>query len=239
MARVTRESEVKVRCRLLRSGLASTVVALAAALALFSSAANASVAGDERAGAAILAAVEAGKQDCSSLSTADFERVGDYVMGRMLGSASAHESADRVMSEMMGERLEQSAHVVMGRRFTRCGGTDDDPGFNGMMGMMGGLYAGGSGGMMGGGYGAGPGGMMGETRFGIAGDDDWDGAEIAMVALMGLLLLGLVAGLMAWKPWRPSATVSPLDELRARLARGEIEPDEFESRRQALGGGGG
>ena len=224
--------------RLTRGGVSLALVALVVTFAVLAAPANASVAADERAGAVILVAVEAGKRDCTSLSTADFERVGDYVMGRMLGSTSAHESMDRVMSETMGVRLEESAHAVMGRRFTRCGGKDDDPGFNGMMGMMGGAYAGGSGGMMGAGYRAGAAGMMGDTRFRAA-DDDWGGAEIAMVALMSLLLLGLIAGLLAWKPWRARAGVSPLDVLRERLARGEIEPDEFERRRQGLADSGG
>lgn len=202
-------------------------------LTVVSAPAAASVAGDERAGAALLAAVEAGTRDCASLTTADFERISDYAMGRMLGSTDAHESMESLMQRMLGKRSATTAHVVMGRRFARCGGGQADPAFNGMMGMMGAAYSAGAAGVMDGSDGAGPGAMMGRSPFDD--DDDWGGAGTAMVVMMGILILVLVGALVAWTLGRAPAP-TPLDILRDRLARGEIDQDEFDRRRTALGG---
>ena len=49
-----------------------------------------SVAGEEQQGARVLHAVEDGKRACADLSSQDFERVGEYAMGRLAGSTSAH-----------------------------------------------------------------------------------------------------------------------------------------------------
>lgn len=218
----------------------TSTAALIAAVALLVGAApaGATTAQEESQGAALLTAVDSGKRTCDSLEDADFERIGDYVMGRMLGSTDAHASMDELMDSMMGEEATTTAHVVMGRRFARCGGDASDPAFDGMMGMMGGGFGAGAmmggnsvRGMMGGGS-YGPGLMMGR---GYADDDDWDGGAW-MAIMMGVLLLVVIGVLAAWKPWRSSVTESPMDILRARLARGEIDQDEFERRRDALGG---
>lgn len=56
-----------------------------------------------------------------------------------------------------------------------------------------------------------------------------------MVVLMGLLLAVAIGALAAWRPWRRRGPSTPLEILQARLAHGEIDQQEFDLRRQALG----
>lgn len=161
-------------------------------------------------------------------------------MGRMAGSTRAHEQMDSLMKSMMGESATEQMHVVMGRRFTGCGRGQVPGGFGGMMGVMGMMGgAGGGSGMMGGYDGDGNlGSMMGGLRSAAnAGDgDDFGAAAWVMVAMMGLLLALAAAAFWFWRPSRRAAShVSALDILNQRYARGEINGDEFERRRRALG----
>lgn len=228
--------------------LALVALGILASLAWTSSAPAASLPSGEREGARVLRAVEEGDRACADLSDGDFERVGEYAMGRMLGSTRAHESMDELMASMMGERAEEQMHEFMGRRFTACGGGRMPAGFGGMMGMMGMLD--GSGGMLGGPGGlGGPGSgmmgdrangfpMMGATRAGFRGDDDWGGAETAMVVMMAALL-ALALAVVVWLRPRGAArgSDSPLEILDRRYARGEIDAEEYRRHREALGGG--
>jgi len=190
-------------------------------------AATATTADEERQGERILRDFERGGRDCATLAETDFERIGEYAMGRMAGSTAAHESMNRLMSQMMGERGEEQMHVALGQRFSGCGDGEVPESFGAMMGAMG---------MMGG---YGPGASGGQMSFPGAGTasarDRWSAADTVMSVVMALVLLAAGAGLWMWKPWRRAARRSPLDVLRERLARGDIEPDEFERRRQALG----
>jgi hypothetical protein len=218
------------------------IVLTAFALGVLSSAAwtvaaeAAPVASEEQQGARVLRAVEDAKRPCTDLSSQEFERVGEYVMGRMAGSTSAHRSMNALMARMMGERSEERMHELLGQRFTGCArrGTAS---FGAMMGMMGGVAGTGGPGIMGGrsgdGYGS-VGSMMGRTSSRSAGDDDSDLAAVLMVVLMAALV-GLVA-LILWR-WRPGpgrSGGSPLEALGRRFAAGEIDADEYQRRRQAL-----
>lgn len=196
---------------------------------------------EERQGATLLRDFEAGKQTCGSLSSSQFELIGEYVMGRMMGSTAAHESMNQAMTSMIGTRGEEQAHIFMGQRFTGCARGTGPASFGTMMGMMGA-------GMMGGAYGSGGsrGGRMGDSGGGMMGGfgsrsqaedaDGWSGADTVMVVLMGLLLAGVIGGLVAWRPWRRHAVGTPLEILQARYARGDLDSEEYERRRQALGG---
>jgi uncharacterized membrane protein len=187
------------------------------------------VAAEEQQGARVLRAVEDGKRLCTDLSTQEFERVGEYVMGRMAGSTSAHRSMNDLMARMMGERSEERMHELLGQRFTGCArrGTAN---FGAMMGMMGGMAGTGGPGMMGGRSGDGYG------SLGSSGDDDSDLAAVLMVVLMAALV-GLVAlALWRWRPGPGRSGGSPLEALGRRFAAGEIDADEYQRRRQALGG---
>lgn len=222
------------------------MAALAAALLIAPAlgVASASAAGsEEQQGAQLLKDKDAGKLSCGTLSTTDFGRIGEYVMGRMLGTSATHDAMDRQMTLMMGRTGETQAHTFMGRRFAGCATGDVPTSFGAMMGMMGagmmGSASGGSGSgtMMG--SGASGGQMMGFGYASRAADGSgagWSSGDTVMVILMGLLLALAVGVLVTWRPWRQGAVNTPLETLQARYARGDIDQQEFDRRRQALEG---
>lgn len=228
-----RESPSLARAR----GLMLAIGLVALLLALAPAPAPASTASEQREGQGLLRSIESGRSSCSDLATADFERIGEYVMGRMAGSTSAHEQMNELMRSMMGARSEEQMHVFMGKRFSDCGAGTIPSGFGGMMGMMG-MMGGDSGsGAQGPGFGS----MMGSVGYNSDRDGDgWSGAAIVMTVLMGVLLALAVGALLFWRPWSGASgrsPRSPLALLDARYARGDIGAEEYERRRQALGGG--
>ena len=197
---------------------------LVLALAIFGLPARAlgSVADEQREGAVLFRQVQSGSKTCSQLSSTDFERIGEYVMGQMVGSTSAHEAMNSTMRQMMGTRSEEQMHVLLGRRMTACGGGTAPGSYSTMMGMMGGFASGG--------------GMMGAYGANSSGShhDDWSTGGIVAAVLVGLILLGLLIAALTGRLGRGERE-TPLDLLRARYARGEIDQAEFDQRRHALG----
>lgn len=213
--------------------LATVIAIVAAALA----AVPAVAATEAQQGGELLQRVQAGTTTCSSLSTSDFDHIGEYVMERMLGSASLHTAMNRQMAAMMGIRGETQAHVYMGQRFAGCATGKAPTAFGAMMGMMGA-------GMMGSAYGpTGSTPMMGggdNGAFEMMGyrarsDDGWSSGDTVMVVMMGLLLALAAGALLAWRPWRRTDTTA-LETLRKRFARGDIDQQEFDRLRHTLEG---
>ena len=147
------------------------------------SSAHGQITEDETAGKAILEELQRKEVVCANLTDDDFELLGDYYMGQMMGSS--HETMDKLMVERIGEQNERLMHIAMGKRFSGCDTSASFPsqgvGFLPMMGMMGqggrynnpvGNYVGP---MMGGYYG-----------YGLFG---W----ITSVLLWTLLILGILA----------------------------------------------
>ena len=118
-----------------------TAVVLLALLLIVPTTALASVADEQRQGRDLVAQLKSGAKTCKDLSAEDFDHVGEYVMGRMLGSTVAHEAMNDRMRAAMGDRFEGLMHQRMGARFAGCGATGT-AGNGGMMGsgMMGGSY---------------------------------------------------------------------------------------------------
>ena len=223
-----------------RSAIALVIAAVVAAGMLAASPALGAT--EAQQGAQLLRSLQAGKGSCGSLATDDFDHIGEYVMERMLGSSAAHDAMNRQMQTMMGSSGETQAHVFMGRRFAGCATGRAPAAFGSMMGMMGAgmmgsVYGGGTSNMMGSANG-GAGGMMGsgQTTAGSNRDDGWTTADTVMVAVMSLLVLLAISALAAWRPWRQPTGSTPLETLQARYARGDIDQQEFERRRDALGG---
>jgi hypothetical protein len=104
-------------------------------------AAFASLTGEQSQGSDLAAQLQSGVKTCRDLSADDLEHIGEYVMGRALGSTAAHEAMNERMRVMIGQGGEERMHQVMGARYTACasgsaasGGTVMGPG------MMGGAW---------------------------------------------------------------------------------------------------
>ncbi|MBI4281276.1 hypothetical protein HY625_00475 [Candidatus Uhrbacteria bacterium] len=108
------------------------VVAMLAALALpvF---VYADTAGEVKEGQEIWEKISAKTVDCATLTDDQFERVGEFFMGRMAGNA--HESMNTMMKQMLGSSGEEQMHVTMGKRMSGCEtGVVSGTTWNGMMG---------------------------------------------------------------------------------------------------------
>lgn len=173
---------------------ASILPALAFAQAASADELSAAVA----AGQALSAKLVGEQASCASLADADYEKLGEYYMDRMMGTS--HAAMNAALIARLGENGEEQMHIVMGKRMSGCDPQAAYPaGISGFMPMMGGNYAEGNwgypmmgyGGMMGGfgGYGAYPVGMMG---WGGYGGYSWLG-WITTVLLWALLITGVLA----------------------------------------------
>jgi hypothetical protein len=93
---------------------------LAAACALVLSLAApawASVASEQQEGTQVLSAIHKGKLKGTSLSSSQYEHVGEYLMGRALGSTAAHERMNSLADQMMGSAAVEEMHIYLGERY--------------------------------------------------------------------------------------------------------------------------
>ena len=91
---------------------------------------------DEAAGKAIWERLQAKQASCADLKDDDFDKLGDYFMGLMMGSAHAVMNAQ--MQSRLGEAGERQMHVVMGKRLSGCDTNAAYPQGYGLSSMMGG-----------------------------------------------------------------------------------------------------
>lgn len=145
-------------------GRRTAILTLTMALGLLTpTAAFASLADEQTQGRQLAAQLQSGAATCKSLSVEDLDHIGEYVMGRALGSTSVHQSMNDRMTQMMGSQAESRMHQILGARYSGCSaagastpatsgsgyGTMMGPGMMGP-GMMGGYSGnGGWGAMMG------------------------------------------------------------------------------------------
>jgi len=147
---------------------------------------------------------------CKDLSDDNFEALGEYFMGQMMGTS--HEAMNNMMIQMMGEQGEEQMHVVMGKRLSGCDTSAAFPsqgiGFMPMTQMM----------------------NFGFKPFGGFG---W----IFMILWWILIIAGIVA-LIKWLTSQSRRThnheKTPLEILKERYAKGEIDKKEFEDKKKDL-----
>jgi len=110
----------------------------------------ASLPDEQRQGQSVAGQLEAGAKSCDDLSVEDFDHIGEYVMGRALGSTTLHQAMNRRMRLMMGDQSERRMHELMGKRFAGClNRTATGGGVTGIgPGMMGGSHGNGGWGAM-------------------------------------------------------------------------------------------
>jgi hypothetical protein len=146
----------------------------------------------EQQGAALLAQIQNGQTSCSKLSSSNLGLMGEYYMGRIMGSTAAQDAMNAQMQAIAGTRGEQLAYQFMGQRLGGCATGNGPVAYGTMMGMMGTSEQGASYGSAypAGGYGY----MMGGYGFNqAAGNGGTSVGAIVAIVLGSLALLALVA----------------------------------------------
>ncbi|RJQ25453.1 hypothetical protein C4577_05525 [Candidatus Parcubacteria bacterium] len=182
---------------------------------------NTSTAQEEAEGKAIWDKLQAKQLECKNLTDDDFEVLGDYFMGQSIGNTERHTAMDQMMKGMMGEQGEEQMHIVIGKRSSGCDPNASFPSGYDFMPMMWWMMGGGGNPMMGyGGWGG----------FGIMG---W----IFMIIFWILIILGVVA-LIRYLGTAGQHSIdkgkTPLEILKERYAKGEINKKEFEEKKKDL-----
>ncbi len=164
---------------------------------------------------------------CSQLKDADFEKIGEYFMGQSIGDTSRHIVMNNMMKSMMGEQGEEQTHIAWGKRGSSCDTSAAFPSEGiGLMPMMMGGWSSSLGSnqtnnsMM----------NFGFTPFGGFG---W----IFMILWWVLIITGIIA-LIKWFTNQSHGNrgheKSPLEILKERYTKGEIDKKEFEERKKDL-----
>lgn len=204
------------------------------------------IAQEEAQGKIIYENLQTNKVSCSNISDNDFELLGDYYMGQMMGGS--HAAMDALMTQRIGEDNNRLMHISLGKRLSGCDTSASFPsqgvGFLPMMGMMGnwqsydnngnynqpnnfnsmmGNYFGNS--MMGFGYGYGAGwlGVILMILF-------WALVISAVIAFVGWLIRQSKGG----TPHDNGNNDKAIDILKERYAKGEIDKEEFKAKKKDL-----
>jgi hypothetical protein len=124
--------------RRVRPGRLIAVSLLTVALASLSAAPTFASVSEEQQGAQILNTIHAGKLKASGLSSSQYEHVGEYLMGRALGSTQLHERMNTLMDEMMGSGAGDQMHTYLGERYLgkSVEATSKNAPLYGLMGVM-------------------------------------------------------------------------------------------------------
>src|SRR4030042_5930156 len=91
---------------------------------------------EEQEGRQIFQNLQSGQTSCQNLSDGDYELLGEYFMGTMMGNS--HEAMNAMLERRLGKEGEEQMHIAMGKRMSGCDTSASYPqGFN-FMPMMGG-----------------------------------------------------------------------------------------------------
>lgn len=190
---------------------------------------------EEAEGKEIWGKLQAKELKCEDLSDENFGALGEYFMGQMAGEQ--HEAMNDMMIQMMGEEGEEQMHITMGKRMSGCEPNAPIPQTtmnSGMMPMMMMMMQ-----MMMGGWSS-PFGFnqtnnpMMNFEFSPLGGLGW----IFMILWWVLIIAGIVA-LIKWladqfRGGSRDQRKSPLEILKERYAKGEIDKKEFEEKKKVL-----
>ncbi|MDP3947461.1 MAG: SHOCT domain-containing protein [bacterium] len=190
---------------------------------------------EEAEGKAVWEKLQAKQISCADLSDENFGTLGEYFMGQMMGTS--HEAMNNMMIQMHGEEWEEQIHIVMGKRLSGCDTSVAFPGDSGSWMPMNMMWGGWSSPL---GTNQSNNSMMnfGFTPFGGFG---W----IFMFAFWGIIIWAIIAlikggfgrshmcrhdhGYDAHEKEK-----SPLEILKERYAKSEIDKKEFEERKKDL-----
>ncbi len=164
------------------------------------------VAAEQAQGAQVLSQVQQGTLRAKSLTADQYQVLGEYLMGRALGSTQLHQRMNTLMDEMMGSRASDQMHIYLGKRYLGVTATPSSR-YSQLYGLMGTMMSGYRGSALAGMMGAylngqgtagdpmGPG-MMGYGYTPNANSGDgWPTGAVIAVAVLGALLIGGLAAL--------------------------------------------
>src|SRR3989338_1597152 len=178
---------------------------------------------EEAEGKEIWENLQAKQLECQNLTDDDFGALGEYFMGQSIGDTQRHAAMNQMMTNMMGEKGEEQMHIFLGKRSSGCDTNAKYPSGYGFMPMMG-MMRGGGNPMMGYGWNNTMGGWGG---FGLG----W----VFMILFWALIILGVVALVRYLSGQNNSDNgKTPLDILRERYAKDEIDKKEFEEMKKDL-----
>lgn len=166
---------------------------------------------------------------CSDLSDNDFDALGEYFMGQMMGTS--HAAMNVMMAQMMGEQGETQMHIVMGKRLSGCDTSAVYPagglGFMPMMQMMSGF-----------------GSAQNQENWSTNGKFNlintmmnFGFLALLFVIIWWVIVIAVIIVFLRWiiqKFKGGSNGESPLDVLKERYAKGEIDKKEFQGKKKDL-----
>jgi uncharacterized membrane protein len=166
------------------------------------------------------------KLTCQQLTDDNYEKLGEYFMGQSIGNTQQHATMNAMIKSMRGEQGEIQMHISIGKRAINCGNTTSTQSGNGQ--SSGSFYPGYGRGFSMMGYGW-PGMMGGWNGIGLLG---W----IPMVIFWILLILGIVVLVRFLGDSRKGlgGSMTSLDILKERYAKGEITKKEFEEMKKDI-----
>ena len=154
------------------------------------------------------------KTSCNNLKDDDFDKIGEYIMEQQIGNSNRHAQMNAIMKQMMGENGEKQMHIGLGKRITGCDSNYYPNRRGGGYPMMG--YGGNN--------------MMGNWGvFGLFG-------SISMLLFWALLILAafVLVRYLKGPDKNNYKEKTPLDILKERYAKGEIDKKEFEEKKKDM-----
>lgn len=192
---------------------------------------------EEKEGKEVWDKLQSKQIQCNDLTDDNFETLGEYFMGQMMGAS--HASMNAMMIQMHGEEGEKQIHNAMGKRFSGCDTATSTIGVGGgwmpMMHMMGnrGSYS-----PYYSGFNNHRNPMMYYSGSGMMG---WGMGGYGWIFTILFWILIIIAFLALMKWFRSSHQLTglnndrtSLDILKERYAKGEIDKDEFDTKRKDL-----
>ena len=183
-----------------------------------------SVATEQAQGAQILSQVQHGSLSAKALTSDQHQKLGEYLMGRALGSTQLHQRMNTLMDQMMGAGAADQMHIYLGKRYL---GVTATPGnrYGALYGLMGAMMSGYRGSTLAGmmsrylsgqgtaGYTTGAG-MMGygySNAPAASSSGGWPTGAIVTVTVLGVLLIGgalaIAVPRLRGRPHLPTTTI--------------------------------
>ncbi|MDP2695698.1 MAG: SHOCT domain-containing protein [bacterium] len=172
---------------------------------------------------------------CENFGDEQFTVLGEYFMGQMSGES--HAAMNATMIQTHGEEGEEQIHIVMGKRLSGCDTSAAFPAGSGgwmpMMNMMwGGLPAGQAG------WSSPSGSNNSTNKMMNFGFEPLNGFGWIFMTLWWVLTIAGIVVLTKWLTSRSRGThdheKSPLEILKERYVKGEIDKKEFEEKKKDL-----